>query len=209
MNSSSHNVERALVDVRRAYRLLHDYQRAALDTAKYIGAQLGVTYRDGYPRFSDPAPKKGRNALNCWAWDWLNFVHFDLNFFKPLQQGELGLSIMFFSDTGIYSGEPSESADPNHLTFASVENSKTQVGFLLFPTWNDEWDRLLYDHDALRCFLQNDGKLPDALQLGGCIAKCFNFSQMSNQSATDEVITALIQFAEGAGHHLERIKKLA
>ena len=51
MNISQKEIEKALVDVRKAYRLLHDYQQAVLDAAKYIGSRLGLELRRRLPVF--------------------------------------------------------------------------------------------------------------------------------------------------------------
>jgi hypothetical protein len=208
MNASIEEVERALLDVRRAYRLLHDYQRAALDAAKYVGSQLGFAYRDGYARFSAPAPKNGKNALGCWAWDWLNFVHFDLNFFRNIEgEKELGLSIMLFGDTGIYLGNARQDEEPDNSTFPAAEHSKTKVGFLLFRDWEDEWDGLFFGRDGMRRFLEQDGSMPEAISSTCVVGKCFDFSQLANEDSTERLITDLIQFAKTKGFTLERIKE--
>lgn len=210
MIASQQEIERALLDVRRAYRLLHRYQRAALDVAKYVGSQLGLSYRDGCPRFSNTAPRNGKNAFGCWAWDWLNFVHFDFNFYRNVGENrEIGLTIMIVSDTGIYFGEPRDNAEPDDAAFAPAEYSKTKVGFLFFREWMEEWGHQLYAQDALRSFLGQEGVLPKILSDGGCIGKCYDFSQLSNEASTEAVITEVIQFANAGGFSLERIKKTA
>jgi len=98
MSSSKVEIDQALLDVRKAYRLLHDYQRAALDAVKYIGSQLGFTYNGGSPRFSSCAPRPGKGQLNLWAWDWLNIVCHDFDFISESKEPEvLGLKIRLFS----------------------------------------------------------------------------------------------------------------
>jgi hypothetical protein len=41
MNPSTASIEQALLDVRKAYRLLHDYQRMVMDALNYVGSSWG------------------------------------------------------------------------------------------------------------------------------------------------------------------------
>ncbi len=208
MNALPHEIDRALLDVRRAYRLLHDYQRAALDGVKYIGSQLGFNYRDGYPHFSDPPPKNGRDALNCWAWDWLNLVHFDFNFAKISEDGEeIFLSIMLFSDTGFYISANMD-ADPTDVrAFANVEFSETKVGILIYREWLDAWNSTFYEKQSIRRFLEHDGELHEEIRLAGVVGKCFRFSQLSDEASADALVAEIIQLGRSNNFPLARNRK--
>lgn len=203
-----HEVDRALLDVRRAYRLLHDYQRAALDGVKYIGSQLGFTYNNGYPHFSAPPPKNGKDALKCWAWDWLNLVHFDFNFSKTVEgEGDIYLSIMLFSDTGFYVSADKDAEYTDISSFASVENSETKVGILLYREWLEAWDTSFYEKESIRRFLEHDGELPEEIRLAGVLGKCFKFSQLSDQASADALVAEIIQFGTSNNFPLSRNRK--
>lgn len=62
MNTNPAEIADALLDVRKSYRLLHDYQRAALDAASYIGNRLGLSYQGGYG--TSPASPARRPQTN-------------------------------------------------------------------------------------------------------------------------------------------------
>ena len=201
-------VNRALLDVRRAYRLLHDYQRAALDGVKYIGSQLGFTYNNGYPHFSDPTPKNGKDALNRWAWDWLNLVHFNFNFSKTTEgEGDISLSIMLFSDTGFYIAADKDADATDISSFASVENSETKVGILFYREWLKKWDTSFYEKESMRRFLEQDGESPEEIRLAGVFGKCFNFSQLSDEASADALVAEIIQFGTRNNFPLSRNRK--
>jgi len=117
--------------------------------------------------------------------------------------------MMLVSDTGIYLGETRDSTEPDDATFASAEASQTKVGFLFFREWREEWGHQLYTQDALRSFLGQEGALPKILTDGGCIGKCYDFSQLSNEASTEALITEVIQFANAGRFPVERIKKTA
>ena len=100
MNISQKEIEKALVDVRKAYRLLHDYQQAVLDAAKYIGSRLGLDYGGGYPCFGNCSPRPGKIANS--TWDWLNLVFYDFHFQTKIADRDVNFLIRLFSDTGYF-----------------------------------------------------------------------------------------------------------
>ena len=141
MTPSQTEIEKALVDVRTAYRLLHDYQRAALDAAKYIGTQLSFDYRGGYQGFTDnSSPKPGKGHLSLSSWDWLNLVFYDFHFTRRLGSTDLNLLIRLFSDTGYFISDDPSPDKTVVSTFAPVELSRTMVGFLFYMEWKPEYD---------------------------------------------------------------------
>ena len=200
-------IELALIDVRKAYRLLHDYQRAAMDAAKYIGAQLGFSYAGGWPRFSDCSPREGKGSLDNWAWDWLNLVFYEFYFEKEIGGNEfLCLSILSFGDTGYFISDSPAADRTDVATFAEAENSGTKVGFLLYRTWNEEFNRF-YDDKNVRRFLGNHGTVPEDLKETEILGKCCDFSRLADELSTEEVINELVRHAQSNGFPLERIKK--
>lgn len=200
------NIETALLDVRKAYRLLHDYQRAALDAAKYIGAQLGLTYAGGYSRFSEPAPKQGKGHLDNWSWDWLNLMFYEFQF-EDRTGENVHLSMWLFSDTGYFLEEGPEGDKKPVSSFAPVEMSGTKVGFALCGAPKKHFGEMCDDRDAVRRFLSNDGELPEELMKDGVVALCCDFSRLRDEGSTDTVITELIERAKSAGLSLNRVKK--
>jgi hypothetical protein len=72
--------ENALIDVRKAYRLLYLYQRRVMDLVQFIGDSLTFRYAGGWSWFSDNTPKGGKGSLENWAWDWINMYFYEFNF---------------------------------------------------------------------------------------------------------------------------------
>ena len=208
MSTSKQDIDQALADVRRAYRLLHDYQRAALDAAAYIGSQLDLTYAGGYPFFSDCAPRPGKGSLDCWAWDWLNMVLYGFDFYRSVGEGSfIRLTIWLFSDTGFYLSDDTNCEKTDVATFASVECSGTKVGFLIYREWQDGWNHFGESKELLRRFLEKEGELPEDFKDSEIVGKCCDFSRLSDEESTDAVLGELVNLAKSKGFSLERIKK--
>ena len=208
MSSSKKEIDQALLDVRKAYRLLHDYQKAALDAAKYVGAQMGFTYCGGYPLFSNCAPKAGKGSLESWAWDWLNLVFYDFHFTKKIGEKELlNLCIRLFSDTGYFISDDAAPVETEVATFAAVERAGTKVGFLLYREWKPEFEQLVKDRGTVRRFIEKDGELPNELKEAGLVVKFCDFSRLADEESTDKLIDEVVQMAQSNGLPLQRTKK--
>lgn len=205
MNTSKLEIDSALVDVRRAYRLLHDYQRAALDAAKYVGIKTGFEYAGGYPLFSNCSPRNGKGILESWSWDWLNLFFYDFHFTRKVDgERTLNLSMWLFSDTGYYVSDDPAPVETDVSTFAPVEKSSTKIGFLMYLNWEPEFDELFYkNRDAIRTFLETNGELPAGLRNAGAFGKCYDFAQLSDEESAGQVIAELINLAAMHGYLLE------
>lgn len=208
MNSTKTEIETALVDVRKAYRLLYDYQRSALDAAKYVGSQLGLEYQGGYSHFSNSAPKDGKGFLDNWAWDWLNLIFYEFHFNRQVSRDNcLNMSIWLFSDTGFF---VSDHAAPDKLavsTFASPEKSGTKLGFLFYRKWKDSYYPMLRDTpENLRRFIEKN-KLPAQMEDCNLFGICCDFSRLADGTSADEVVTELVRLGSAKGFPLERQSK--
>jgi hypothetical protein len=97
-----------ITDVRRAYRLLHDYQRRILDTVKRVTQLIGRDVIGGYPLFSESAPRAGAFIdLNRSAWDWLSLYAYEFYFRDVESEEQLKFAIAFQADTGCYDNDVS------------------------------------------------------------------------------------------------------
>jgi len=208
MKSSDAKIDEALLDVRRAYRLLHDYQRMALDAANYIGKQLGMTYAGGWPLFSDPSPRNGQGKLNYWSWDWLNLVFYEFHFSKAHPDNKtLRLAILLISDTGCFSSGEEPKGEPAGSDFAPPEQSKTKVGFLISA---GEWPPAFKANNAgMKAFTDTDGDVPADDQAKGIFGRCWDFARLASEEETLLLIEELVVFANHHGVPLQQIDQKA
>ncbi|WP_353140435.1 hypothetical protein [Pseudopedobacter sp.] len=146
----SNNTSDILLEVRKAYRFLYNYQSRILDLIGFIGNKFGVNYKGGYPKFSDIVPRPGKGNLNNWAWDWLNMYfyefHFGMHEVVYNKEGEqridkLTFAIFIVNDNGYFL-----STDKNKIqtdTFKPVEESESKLIFVvgknMWENWGDNW----------------------------------------------------------------------
>jgi len=208
MTSRKNEIEAALVDVRKAYRLLYDYQRSALDAAKYVGSKLGVEYKGGYSHFSNSSPKDRKGSLENWAWDWLNLMFYEFHFQGQLSdKSDINLSIWLFSDTGYFVSNHAAPDKRDINTFALPENSATKMGFLFYRHWDESYYPLLKDTlGNLRRFVEK-GEIPSQMHEGGVLGMSCDFSRLSNQISADELIAELVILAKTTGFELDQQNK--
>ncbi|MBU2940167.1 hypothetical protein KO494_11530 [Lacinutrix sp. C3R15] len=130
-----------LLEVRKAYRLLFDYQSRILDLMKFIGQTYNIPFVKGHPKFSG----RGSNKLNNWSWDWLYMYYYAFHFNNTsVKDKKIYLSVYLLNDSGFFevNYEKAEANDKKveHLEvdqFKDVENSKTK---LIFVAGQNEWN---------------------------------------------------------------------
>lgn len=202
MPNPNPSISHGLVEVRKAYRILHDYQRSALDAVSYIGARLGLAYQGGYALFSDCSPRDASakcDPKDIWAWDWLNLVFYDFHYSTDAEDG-INVSMWLFSDTGYFMSDDHSGLQTEPHSFALPDLSSTKVAFLLYKKWKDEFNSFSRDKAAIRHFLETD-ELPKALADAGIVAKCYDFACLSDERTADELIDNLVKF--GNKHDFE------
>jgi hypothetical protein len=138
--NSISQIEAALLDVRKAYRLLYTYQKRVLDIMKFIGNQTFRQYDGGWSKFSNSSPKSGKGTLDNWAWDWLNMYFYEFYFGdKIIDNNSIKFSVWLVSDTGFFDAETDKKLDLND--FSPVENSETKLIFVIGKnTWHYAFD---------------------------------------------------------------------
>lgn len=206
LNASTAAVEQALLDVRRAYRLIHDYQRMALDAVNHIGKQLGMTYAGGYPKFSDASPRPGKGELDFWSWDWLNLIFYEFHFTRTLPKGNLlRMSILLISDTACFDSGKEQRSDPSGGDFIAAEKSKTEIGFIISAK-NWPHPAFLHNNAGMKAFIESSGELPAEMSKEGVIGKCYPFSRLATENDTAALIEELISYANRCDIPLSRSK---
>ena len=208
MNTSTIRIDQALLDVRKAYRLLYDYQRVVLDTVDYIGNQFGLKYIGGWPKFSGPAPRNGGGKLTCWSWDWLNMVLYDFHFAeKSGDEDCLRLSVLLISDTGYFCAEDETVGNLNVAGYLVPERSATKLGFFIsgsqwmgVPNWEQK--------GTMKAFIQ-EGKLPSEYAEKGIIGRCVDLARLASEQQTNDMLDELVLVANRSGIPLQRISPKA
>jgi hypothetical protein len=204
MTPSTASIEQALLDVRKAYRLLHDYQRMVMDSVDYIGKQLGLSYGGGWPKFSDPTPKAGKGGPEFWAWDWLNMVQYEFHFGRDLPTGgSLGLSMLLVSDTGYFCSDKEPVEKTNVLDFLPADRSQSKIGFVMSAKgWHPEF---MQTKAGMRTFIETGGDLPPECAAAGMVARCYDLSRLITEDSTNGLIDELISVATASGISLQRV----
>lgn len=133
------DIEKTLLEARKAYRFLYEYQRRILDLADFISKKYDYTYQGGYSKFSHVTPRDGKGNLKSWAWDWLNMYYYEFHFdTKKVSDDDIYFSIFVINDTGFFQAkEKNGKADKKYTnTFENVEFSESK---LVFVAGKNQW----------------------------------------------------------------------
>jgi len=143
----------ALVDVRRAYRLLWSYQRRVLDTIALVAGEFGsLSFATWQPMHFFPPARRSVNPAEHWAADLLPMMGAEF-FYLPqgrdrslAQAGQWMLAINVMSDSGYEVEEP----EPDPGSFAAAEECESALSLYIVKSmaerpvrWvEDLWDEM-------------------------------------------------------------------
>ena len=134
----------ALVDVRRAYRLLHAYHRRLLDILATVDDALvvGGLGFDSWEPLNVDLPRRGTNKffVNRWAWDFTPIYRVVSEWKSEPKSGTVRcVHIESIADTGY---DDSSDGEPNPACFSGAEESETQLRIELWiaPTPTPNWE---------------------------------------------------------------------
>ena len=205
--TSKDDLDDSLYEVRKAYRLLKEYQERILNIVFYIKEKLSMPEVIGDRWFCDPLRKKKNGYLKLfpgmWSWDFMYSYEFEYNFgdVELDENREYSLSIVQVSDTGYYE---KEAADKNDIsTFLRSDLSNSLFLFILVvKDVEDDWlwqerieeikDRLLLSSDTTYCekgvFASKKYSLSEFIDQGSTNSVLLDFSVLVNAECNVELV---------------------
>ena len=199
MNSANEPTKHdVFLNVRKAYRLLHDYQRMVLDVVRYIREQLSIKDYGVHEKFRSVGGWANK-ALDESSWAWLPMFQGWIRFYG----GRLSLSLLVISDTGFVNATQTSNKGSVVSDFTPAEKSLTKFAFIIHNEATFyKLERFLNDKHQMKAFIDEDGSLPD-----GFVGKCYNMSDLDSMEKADAVINEIIDLARTKSWSLERKNK--
>lgn len=133
METTTKKLSNALLNVRRAHRILYAYQRRMSDLAHFIKCQLKMPDFRGFKHFSRPISKNSGYLTirhDMWAWDYLYSYLFEyyLGEQKTIDEAyEYKLSLIQYSDTGYFDKEEEATRAETKKTFKPEEDPRLEL----------------------------------------------------------------------------------
>lgn len=121
---------KALYNVRKAHRLLHDYQTRMLDLAYFIKTKLGMPNFTGKKHFSNPISSQSDKNIwrDMWAWNFLYSYVFEYYLgVKNVNNKKYAVSLIQYSDTGYFDSQNVSSNLPDSFTAEEHCSSKLLI----------------------------------------------------------------------------------
>lgn len=123
-------LKNAFCEVRKAHRLVYEYQRRMQDLSWFIKNKLGFPDYKGYKRFSAPLSPRNTIHVDNWSWDWIYSYMYEYNL-GTVKSGDLNVSVCLLqiSDSGYFKTTLKTKAQTKIETFTEVENSDSLLTF--------------------------------------------------------------------------------
>ncbi len=182
--TSIDNINAALVDVRKAYRLLYLYQRGVLCLTEEIADALGFKFFSWQSYFDRRSTRK-TSPSEKWVWDmlpmykaWFLFSQ-EASDPKP-KKGECFLEISLLSDNGYPENADNE---PNPLEFEkTVADSDTCIKLVVFQTVKD------LDHDWYYFWKKYEYSDFPSIGIETVADKEYRLAELSDQESLNSVL---------------------
>lgn len=136
MDNTIVTLKDALVEVRKAHRLVESFQERMLSLVNFIATRLDFHQMEGVKHFSNPVyPYKGGDHLKVnprnWAWDFIYPYLFEYYVGDDeLEDGStIMLSIIQYADTGFFDNENEDRTQPS--LFAPSEEAGSKLLFFM------------------------------------------------------------------------------
>lgn len=196
----------AFCEVRKAHRLIYEYQRRMKYLSIYIRNKLGFNAFEGYKRFSNALSNRDGNNADKSSWDWMYTYVFEywLGYQKVDKDKRLGLSVIQVSDTGCYVGGKRNSRIDK---FPSVEESDSRLMFYLVvrpnTAKNMDWraEEIIEQYilkDEPQCFRPESR--PELVKVTYSVP----LSKFVDEEATMQILQEFVQYCnENAGTNLQ------
>jgi hypothetical protein len=210
MEDIMNNFENTLIDVRKAYRLLHAFNSKIFDLMKFIESSFEMVFGGGRSVFTADTPASWKGRFENWIWDYFNLYFYEFYF----ESTSAWLSIILQSDTGLWDNiesitDEDEFNEKEHRIelFNPPENSKTR---LLFITGNGEWNekkiQKLYERNLNRN-IENEIEIPVGKK-GKLLCKIFDIDKFIDEETTLTTLNEYISFLSRKGFDkIKLIKK--
>lgn len=209
-NLSKKEIEEALCDVRKAHRLIYQYQRRVLDIVLYIREKYKMPEFAGVRRFCAPIGSRSglkseydekllRLPKDMWAWDYLYSYQFEFYLgLRDFEKKQISFSIIEASDSGFYESQQPNKTQINISSFKDAETSSTCLIFIYETINNKKKDTYSWNIvEATNIILGGqDDHIINTKDDDYFIAKKYDLVEFSNQESTDRVIEKFSKFVE-------------
>lgn len=139
MDNKVEKLKKALIEVRKAHRLVYSFQERMLSLIQFIRMRLGFPNMAGAKHFSNTIHKKNVNGelvlpQGMWAWDFLYSYVFEyhIGYLILKDDSKVELSLVQYADTGYFEVNTDDRLALSD--FSSPEQSTSKLLFIMAHT---------------------------------------------------------------------------
>ncbi|MBW1619534.1 MULTISPECIES: hypothetical protein [Empedobacter] len=192
----NNNLNQSLIEVRKAYRILFDYQSRILDLISYISGKTQFNYNGGYSKFSNTGPRDGKGKLNFWAWDWLNFYYYEFHFNRiEIGKDEYIFSIFHLADDGFFDAH-NKKGNCNKIDLNDFTDEEESRSKLIFVLGKNKWYDWGFNWNSTKFTLSESDFIKDN-ENQAILFKSYNLNRFDTEENTINVIEDFKKFCEG------------
>ena len=206
--NTKNNIHQMLEDVRKAHRLIYQFQDRMLQLMNRIANDYGLNHPVGRKRFSNPIgstrrgndyPEANLRVHDKWVWDMLYTYEFEYYFGKVSRNNQDGcLTIFQVSDNGYYmaDGYRHEQGEKGHLSKRAVNdfwptNQSESYLIFVFECFPQHGHRMFLKHPKnaiVRLYGGNDDVIIEKKEGNTLVAKRFSIEEFFSRESVGELL---------------------
>lgn len=203
----------AFCEVRKAHRLIYEYQRRMQDLTWFIKNKLGFPKYEGYKKFSQPVSSRNKIYHDNWSWDFIYTYVFEYSLGTQEDKEKhisWALSLIQVSDTGFYINQTTGSSKTNISSYAPPEESESRLLFYLSAapeTEQRDWapDPIINNYAASSEFDKEEFSKIVNTQKPGCVQIVYSvpLSRFIDATNTTQILRDFVRYCnDNAGTSL-------
>lgn len=206
--NTKNDIRQLMEDVRKAHRLIYQYQDRMLQLMNRIANDYGLNHPVGRKRFSNPIgnmrrgndyPEANLRVHDKWVWDMLYTYEFEYYFGKVSRNDMNGcLTIFQISDNGYYlaDGHQLEIGGENHLSKRAINDfwpTDKSASYLIFAFegFPKQGHRIFLQHpknSIVRLYGGNEDVIIEKNEENTLVSKRFPIEDFFSRESVSELL---------------------
>ena len=182
----------AFLNIRKAHRLIYEYQRRMQDLAWYIKNKLSLPAYEGYKHFSLPLSSRHTIHPDNWSWDWIYTYLYEYHLGSIcIDNNEIKLSLFQVSDNGFYKSTSESKHQTQVDSFAAAEKSDSLLTFYAVIKQNDTECREC-DYDRVCATIPQISKSDNCVEIYYPVP----LQRFANEESTIDVLKEFVKYCK-------------
>lgn len=197
----------AFCEVRKAHRLIYEYQRRMQDLSWFIKNKLGFDQYTGWKKFSYPLNSRHTIRVDNWSWDWIYTYMYEYHLGEQSNkknENSWKCSVIQISDTGFFKKQKDGAERTQVNTFAPADESESKLIFYLSVSPKKTKNHIWNPDGIIEKYADKEGGYTIKNDTKTQIVFSVSMTKFVNEEATMQILRDFVKYCnDNAGTDLK------